>query len=604
MAMDTVTISVVRGALEQIANEMDMHVIHAAISPIISEMNDCANGVFNAVTGETIAQGQFGLPVFLANMQFMVQRMNQEVAAQGGWNDGDVWMTNSPYFGGTHLPDVTMVAPYFRNGKLLAILATTGHMIDIGGSAPGGFAPNAKDIHQEGIFIPPLKFVDRGVRNTGVEQMVLRNLRLPAEVSGDLRAMNNVFEVARQRLDRVMTKFGEQTVADVIDEMVVRSERQMRSYIEEIPDGEYHFEDYLDNDGVTDAPIKTALGIRVKGADIEFDFTGTARSSTGPMNLSRTSTMSMCYVALKHIFPEVPVNGGTFRAVRFNVPDGCVFSAQYPTPVGGYLEVAGKVVDLVFGALAQAIPKRTPAAFFGTTGVFSFSGVHPGSGRYFVSTWVYPGGYGGTYQTDGLVHGVTPQSMARVMSYELTEHRAPVRFNRVELREDSGGAGWHRGGCGTTFELTALSDISMTVLGDRVDFSPFGIVGGKNAQPNEVEFTIDGEKWRPPMRSKVQNLPMKPGDRFRASSPGGGGYRNPLERPVEQVERDLNLGFISEESATSAYGVVIDSSTEFEGRRRYRLDAFASDKRRTTLLEQAAQTAGSTQPARSAEPTQ
>src|SRR5690606_29575221 len=141
MAIDTVTISVVRGALEQIANEMDMHVIHAAISPIISEMNDCANGIFNAATGETIAQGQFGLPVFLANMQFMVQKMNQEVAAQGGWNEGDVWITNSPYFGGTHLPDVTMVAPYFRSGKLLAILATTGHMIDIGGSSPGGFAP-------------------------------------------------------------------------------------------------------------------------------------------------------------------------------------------------------------------------------------------------------------------------------------------------------------------------------------------------------------------------------------------------------------------------------------------------------------------------------
>ncbi|MDO8301055.1 hydantoinase B/oxoprolinase family protein [Lacisediminimonas sp.] len=581
--MDTVTISVVRGALEQIANEMDMHVIRAAISPIISEMNDCANGIFNAVTGETIAQGQFGLPVFLANMQFMVQRMNQEVAASGGWNEGDVWMTNSPYFGGTHLPDVTMVAPYFRDGKLLAILATTGHMIDIGGSAPGGFAPNAKDIHQEGIFIPPLKLVDRGVRNEGVMQMVLRNLRLPAEVGGDLRAMNNVFDVARQRLDRVLGKFGEQTVAEVIDEMVVRSERQMRSYIEEIPDGEYHFEDYLDNDGVTDAPIKTALTIRVAGADIEFDFTGTAPPSVGPMNLSRTSTMSMCYVALKHIFPDVPVNGGTFRAVKFNVPEHCVFSAQYPTPVGGYLEVAGKVVDLVFGALAQAIPQRTPAAFFGTTGVFSFGGVHPDSGRYFVSTWVYPGGYGGSHQSDGLVHGVTPQSMARVMSYELTEHRAPVRFERVEMREDSGGAGWHRGGCGSTFELTALAPISMTVLGDRVDYSPFGIVGGKDAMPNEVEFTIDGNKWKPPMRSKVQNLPMKAGDRFRASSPGGGGYRNPLERPVEQVERDLNLGIISEATATTDYGVVIASFTEFEGRRRYLLDAAASNAQRAAL---------------------
>jgi N-methylhydantoinase B len=586
--MDTVTIAVVRGALEQIANEMDMHVIHAAISPIISEMNDCAHGIFNAITGETIAQGQFGLPVFLANMQFMVQRMNQVVAENGGWNEGDVWLTNSPYFGGTHLPDVTMIAPYYRNGKLLAILASTGHMLDIGGSAPGGFAPNAKDIHQEGIFIPPIKLVDRGQRNAAVEQMMLNNVRLPAEVGGDLRAMSNVFDMARQRLDRLMEKFGEDNIAQVIDELVVRSERQMRSYIEEIPDGDYHFEDYLDNDGVVDKPVKTALTLRVKGKDIEFDFTGTAPSCTGPMNLSSTTTMSMCYVALKHIFPEVPVNGGTFRAVKFVIPKACVFSAQYPTPVGGYLEVAGKVVDLVFGALAQAIPDRTPAAFFGTTGVFSFGGVHPDSGRYFVSTWVYPGGYGGTLASDGLVHGVTPQSMARVMSYELTEHRAPVRFERVEIREDSGGPGWHRGGCGTTFELTALSDISMTVLGDRVDHSPFGIVGGKPACPNEVEFTIDGKTWRPPMRSKVQNMPLRAGDRFRASSPGGGGYRNPLQRPLEDVERDLNLGFISQHTAEQEYGVVIGTSAQFQGRYRYQLDHEASARKRAALQKPAA----------------
>jgi len=578
--MDAVTIAVVRGALEQIANEMDMHLIHAAISPIISEMNDCANGIFSAQTGETIAQGQFGLPVFLANLQFRVQWMNKLVMDDGGWNEGDVWMTNNPYFGGTHLPDITMIAPYYRNGRLLAIMGTTGHMLDIGGSAPGGFAPNAKDLHQEGLFIPPTKLVEKGRRNTAVEQMVLRNLRLPAEVGGDMLAMSNVFEVARQRLDRLMGKFGEDEVAKVVDEMVTRSERQMRSYIKEIPDGEYQFEDFFDNDGITDEPIRAALTIRVKGSDIEFDFTGTAPSCVGPMNLSSTAAMSMCYVALKHIFPEVPVNGGTFRAVKFVVPEGCVFAAQYPTPVGGYLEVAGRVVDLVFGALAKAIPERTPAAFFGTTGVFSFGGVHPDTGRYFVSTWVYPGGYGGTLATDGLVHGVTPQSMARVMSYELTEHRSPLRFNRVEIREDSGGAGWHSGGCGTTFEITALADVSMTVLGDRVDHSPFGIIGGKNARANEIEFTIDGKNWRPPMRSKYQNMHLQPGDRFRASSPGGGGYGDPLQRPLAQVERDLNLGNISVATAEKDYGVIIADFKQFDGRKTYRLDVPASEVKR------------------------
>lgn len=572
--MDPVTLSVVRGALEQVADEMDLHLIRSAISPIISEMYDCGSGIFHPETGETIAQGHYGLPIFLASMQLLVQNLIPYVNARGGFCEGDVWAVNDPYFSGTHLPDIRMVAPYFRDGKLLALMATTGHWMDIGGASAGGWAPNATDIHQEGLLIPPHKLCEGGLPNETATSFILSNLRLPVEVGGDMQAMLNVFNVAHAGLDRLMSRYGEHTFVSAVDEMMVRSERQIRSYINELPEGEYPFSDYLDNDGNTDAPIPLSLTVKVSKGQLEFDFTGSAPNPRGPMNLSRNTTISTCFVALKHLFPDVPVNGGTFRALKFTIPDGSIFAAEYPRPVGGYLEVVGCLMNMVFGALAPAMPDRAPAAWFGTTGVFNFSGINPDTGRFFVSTWIYPGGYGGTRATDGLVHGTSPLSLARIMSFELTERRTPIRFERVALREDSGGAGWHAGGCGSIFEITTLSECTFTVLGDRVDHNPFGVLGGGEAAPNDIVFTLDGKEWRPPMRSKCQNLLMQPGDRVRASSPGGGGYGDPLDRSIEDIERDLALGYLHAKRAEAAYGVVFaDADTS-------RIDVAATEKAR------------------------
>ena len=556
-SLSPVTLSVVRGALEQIADEMDLHLIRAAISPIISEMYDCGSGLFHARTGETIAQGHYGLPIFLASMQLLVQNLIPHVEARGGFDEGDVWIVNDPYFAGTHLSDIRLVAPYFRDGQLFALLATTGHMMDIGGSAAGGWAPNATDIHQEGLLIPPMRLYARGVLNAEIRDMILRNLRLPLEVGGDLEAMLNVFHVGRTGLGRLLDRYGVATATSAIDELMDRSEQQIRACIQSMPDGDYGFSDFLDNDGHTDAPIPVTTTLRVRGGELTFDFTGSAESPKGPMNLSRNTTISTCFVALKHMFPEVPVNGGTFRALKFVIPEGCIFAAEYPLPVGGYLEVVGCLMNTVFGAMAAALPGQTPAAWFGTTGVFNFSGVDPRTKRFFVSTWIYPGGYGGTAETDGLVHGTSPLSLARIMSFELSEHRAPIHFEQVALRPGSGGSGQHTGGCGSIFEITALEDCTVSVLGDRVDHQPFGILGGGPAASNEVVFTLGGAEWVPPMRSKVQNLALRPGDRIRASSPGGGGYGDPQRRPVEDVRRDVARGYITPKTARDVYGVAL-----------------------------------------------
>ena len=574
--IDPVTLAVVRGSLEQIADEMDLHLIHAAISPIISETNDCAHGIFHPETGETIAQGRYGLPVFLANMQFTTQNILKLAQAQGGFRRGDIWILNDPYIGGTHLQDAQLVAPYFVGDKLFALFASTGHWMDVGGSVPGGWAPKAQEIHEEGTVIPPVKIYEHGKLNEGLVAMFRANTRLPDEIAGDLAAMMNVFAVGQRGLDQLVERYGVEKLNACIAEMISRSEQQMRSYIAEIPDGTYRFEDTIDNDGITDEPLRIALALTVKGSDMHFDFTGTSPTARGPVNLSRNTTLSSCYVAMKHIFPEVPVNGGAFRPATFTIPDRTIISAEYPTPVGGYLEVLGRVIAVVFGALGQAIPDRAPAAPFGTIGVCTVGGRHPDSGNFFVGVFPYPGGYGATKASDGLVHGTPPQSMANFVSLEMSEHRYPLRFDHFRIRDDSGGAGWHRGGCGSEYQFTAWSDISTTVLGDQCDHAPFGAAGGGPAKANVVEFRTNGKTWRPEMRSKQEKQMLHDGDGIRLCTPGGGGFGDPLERDASTVEGDLNLGYISRETAERDYGVVIGEVKSLGERSVYRVDADAT----------------------------
>ena len=570
--MDPVTLAVVRGALEQITDEMDMHLIKAAISPIISETNDCAHGLYDAINGETIAQGRIGLPLFLASMQWTVQHVIKVAEESGGFHEGDLWMLNDPYISGTHLNDVVLVKPVFVDGRLFALFANTGHWMDMGGTSPGGWAPAATEIHQEGIIIPPLKLYDRGHYNPSLIRLIIANVRLPRQIEGDLAAMVNVFAIGQRGLDALIEKYGQETLRACIAEMLDHSEAEMRSYISEIPDGSYQMEDWFDNDGVDDTPLKVALSIGVTGSELHFDFTGTAPPARGPMNISDGTTISMCLVALKHIFPDFPVNGGTFRPLRFTIPAASLLCAAYPVPVGGTTDVTQRVVDVVVGALAQAIPDRVPAAPFGTTGVATVSGCHPKTGNYYVAVYPYPGGYGASSASDGLVNGTPPSSMAKFMSVEMSEHRYPLRFDYLAIRDFSGGDGAHRGGCGTTYGITALSDCVVSILGDRVDYTPFGVHGGASALGNAVRLVNGGKESVPRFRSKADRIPMHAGDTVKLASPGGGGFGPPRSRDIADVEADLNNGLISADTAEQVYGAVFAETFQRGHRLHYRLD--------------------------------
>ena len=562
---------------------MYIHTIRSAMSPIISETNDCAHGIYPPTTGETIAQGHLGLPIFLTIMQFVVQNTIAEANRQGGLKPGDIWILNDTYLGGTHLNDVSLVMPLFVDDELFAVLANTGHWMDVGASVPGGWIPDARDVHQEGLRIPPARLYENGRVNQGLLDVFLANVRLPRDISGDITALASALQLGEQRLRALIDRYGADLLRECQGEMIERAERQMRSYIEEIPDGTYTCVDYVDNDGIVDEPIEVRTEITVDGSSMTIDFTGTAPAAAGPVNISQYTTISTCYVVLKHIFPDVPVNGGTFRPVDVVVPPGTVVNAEYPRPTSGYMETVGRVLDVVFGAVGQAIPALVPGSTFGTTGVVTVAGWNPERRRYIVGTFPYPGGYGATLETDGLVHGNTPQSMANFVSLEASEHRYPVRFDYFRLREGSGGAGWHRGGDGTSYRFTATSDLGVMILGDRADHAPFGIEQGRSAAPNRVSLVTGGTEWTPPMRTKISNAPLAPGDSVKVSSPGGGGYGDPLARDLELVERDLNYGYISVEQAERDFGVVVGERFEVAGRPRFRVDVERSRELRERL---------------------
>jgi N-methylhydantoinase B len=573
--IDPITLSVIRSSLVAVCDEMDMHLIRSALSPIISETNDCAHGIYDPRSGETIAQGRLGLPVFLANMQFVVQSTIAAAEQAGGFRRGDVWMMNDVYRGGTHLNDVNLVVPVFEGDEPIAIIANTGHFMDIGGGAPGGWNPDAREIHQEGLVIPPLRLYEVGVRNDAVVDLVMANVRLPAEMLGDLTAMSSAVRRGEERLRKVVERHGEEVVRTCLGELIERSEHEMRSHIEEIPDGDYEFTDQMDNDGVEDAPLPLRVRIGVRGGEMTIDFAGTSGAAKGPLNVPRVSTISLCYVALKHIFPTVPVNGGTFRPVSFEIPEGCLLAAEYPMPVSGYLETGGRVLEMVFGALAEAIPERVAAANFSTIGVTTVAGVHPDRGSYYVGAFPYPGGYGASHESDGLVHGTPPQSMANFVALEASEHRYPVTFEYFALREDSGGAGRHRGGDGSAYAIRCGAPLIVSVSGDRADLPPPGLFGGGPGAPNLVELTTAEGTWRPPMRAKLARFGAEPGDVVALASPGGGGFGEPGERRPEDVVRDLNLGYISRETASEVYGVAVVELPPLYGRPRYALAADA-----------------------------
>lgn len=557
--VDPITLAVIKGSLEQITDEMDTAYATASFSPIISDALDRASGIYDAGTGEVIAQGSTGLPIFIGVMQYTVQAVIREMQLR----PGDVCIVNDPFTGGTHLMDVKMVMPYFGpDGRLLFYLANTGHWPDIGGMSPGGITSTATETFQEGIRIPPMLLCDNGVVNEQVVELILANIRgRPSDRRGDITAQLASLELGANRLDGLVRRYGVDLLLRCVGEMNVRAENLMRERIRSIPDGTYSAIDYMDNDGITDQPFAVDLDIVVSDGELTFDFSRCREEVDGPMNCPVSSTMTACLIGLKHLFPDVPVNGGCLKPLTFRIPAGSFLNPTFPKPVAACTtEAPQRIIDVIFTALDAALPERIPAPSFSTGSLHAITGRHDGYQFAFFS--YMGGGYGGSAQHDGLVNGATTISVAMAAGLEIQEQRFPIRYLEYSIRENSEGAGLHRGGPGTCAAIEFLGDKGkVSIMGDRAKFGPSGSAGGSGAAPADHTMTLKGHQWHPPMGAKAENVPLRRGDVITMRTPGGGGWGSPDGRARAAIEYDVRLGYISQERARQSYGVDTDNAS-------------------------------------------
>ncbi|WP_137931314.1 hydantoinase B/oxoprolinase family protein [Mesorhizobium comanense] len=556
--LDAITLSVLQAALQQVCDEMDLTFSRAAFSPVIAEANDRSDGIYSAVDGSLIAQGSQGLPVFVGVMQYSTKTVI-EMIADGRClppAPGDIYIVNDPYLGGTHLMDVRFVMPVYRAGKIFCWLSNTGHWPDIGGSVPGGFSASATAVEQEGLRLPPVKLFKKGVLDPEIYAIICSNIRVADQRIGDIRAQAAALLIGQDRLNGILDRYGDETVTDAIAELRRRAAEQMRANISAIPDGTYRSQAFVDSDGVVNEPLTIALAVDKKGETLTFDFSGSSKPCAGPMNSVLATTLSSVYLAMRHIFPDVPISAGAFEPLEVKRPEGTFLDARYPRPVSGCAaEVSQRIAEAVFAAMVQALPDKVTAAPAGSSGNFALGGSDPARGRDYVMYQISGGGYGGNSGHDGLTNGCSTIGISKSPPVEIMEQAFPVLYRHYALREGSGGAGKHRGGFGLAYEVEILrGEARASFVMDHGRFGPQGALGGKDGQPNSVTVFRNGEQHVPPHLSKEQDIPLKAGDRVRVGTPGGGGYGDPRDRDPDLVARDVQLGYYTADQARKLFG--------------------------------------------------
>ena len=551
--MDPVTLAILKGRLEQIADEMDATLFRSAFNPIIAEAHDASHGIYDAVTGDTLIQGKSGLPIFVGVMAFAVKAVIDKIARDGGLKDGDVFIFNDPYEGGTHLSDFRLVKPIYRNNKVFCYLASVGHWHDVGGNVPGNYNPEATESFQEGMLIPPVKLFSAGILNSDIVDILSANSRLPNSLYGDLNGQINALDLGHQRLDDLLDHYGEENLNTPLNLLNTLAKKMMCDHLSALPDGTISVEDFLDNDGVNDTALKLAVDMTIQDQTLIFDFSRSSPACAGPVNISRSTTIAATYVALKHIFTDVPANAGVLQPVKFIIPEDSFLSVKAPKPVGGYTETILRLIDVLFQAFENIAPERVNGCAYGTINALSIAG-HRKNGSRWVMFSFFGGGHGGHPEGDGLNHGNAPISTATIPPLEILEAAYPVVFTQWALRPDSGGSGKYRGGLGAIYEIELLEESATAFLfGERGKFAPAGVVGGGAGAMNRFYYDSNDEgainkKKSPALVSKMTGIKLVKGQRVRLETPGGGGYGNPNSRPQNLIDNDIEQGYVSGKS--------------------------------------------------------
>ncbi len=514
--VDPIELELFKNVFVAISEEMAAVLGRTALSPNIKERKDFSCALFNR-DGGTLAQGSH-IPVHLGAMPLSVRAALDSVT----FEKGDLVILNDPYRGGTHLPDITCISPIFLGGRLAFFVANRAHHSDVGGMTPGSM-PLATELFQEGLIIPPLKLYSRGRLNQDVFDLLLANVRTPDERRGDLLAQVAANEIGRARLEEAVGRFGAGKVRLYAGLIQDYSEKFLRQTLREVPDGEYAFADQLDDDGISDRPIRIAVRITVRGDRAVVDFAGSAPQTSGGVNANFAVTCSaVLYVFHSLVEEDIPFNTGLMRPLEIRAPKGSIVNAEFPAAcAGGNVETSQRIVDVLLGALAKALPGRIPAASQGTMNNIAFGGYDPEKKRHFAYYETIGGGMGAGADAAGLDGVHTHMTNSLNTPVEALENNLPLKIRSYRLRKGSGGRGARRGGEGIVREYEFRVPVDLTVISERRRFAPYGQQGGGPGAKGRNTIISQG---RTKVVGSKANVKLGPGDRLRIETPGGGGH--------------------------------------------------------------------------------
>jgi N-methylhydantoinase B len=549
--MNPVTVEIVRNALIAAAEEMNTILIRSAFTPIIYEMKDCAVAILDSK--HRILGQSSGLPIFLGNLEICSRYTEQRFGPQV-WKPGDVWAINDTYVVGTHLNDVSIYAPVFFKGQVFGFAVSRAHWLEIGGKDMGN-SMDTTSIYQEGLRLPPTRVAIGGELNRDVIDIIASNSRLPVGVVGDLHAQIAAAHVGVERTVEVLEKFGADTVRAVAEVIYSQTEELERAAIRAIPDGVYESHGYVDDDGLGNGPLDVRMNVRVSGSDIEVDLTDCSDQTPGPINSGEAQTISACRVGFKYLFASnIPVNGGSFRPLTVKTRPGSFLACTEPAPASWYFSSLGLQIDLLAKALAGAAPNIVAAADYGDSNPMIIVGKDPRNGKQFVDYECHVGGWGAYKGGDGVSVRINKVNcVLKDIPIEVCETRYPLRVQKYELREDSGGAGQWRGGCGIVREYEVLTDeANLALWWERSKTPGWGLFGGMDGAPPRV--TVNPGRNNQRLLLKCNTYSLAYSDLIRCESGGGGGFGDPRKRERGAIQQDVLEGYVSRKEAAELYG--------------------------------------------------
>lgn len=515
MALTPFELEIFQNILSSIAEEMGMLLIRAGFSPNIKERRDLSCAIFNS-KGEMIAQAAH-IPIHLGSMGFAVKAVLDE-----DMNPGDIFILNDPFRGGTHLPDVTCIKPVFSEGRIVFFVASRAHHADIGGITPGSM-PVSTTVEEEGILIPPSKLYKKGRLNKKLFNTILNSTRDPEEREGDFNAQVGAIDLGEKRLTETISKYSLNRLLEAGEGLLNYSEKIMKKVIGAIPDGDYSFQDVMDDDGAGTREIPLKVKITIKGSRAVVDFRKSSPPVKGNLNAPFSVTTAAAIYVFQCLAPkELPLNSGPLRALRIIADDHSILNAKFPSAVvGGNVETSQRVVDVVFGALSKALPEKVPAASAGSMSNIAFGGINPRTGHVYAYYETIAGGMGARPGKDGVSAIQTHMTNTLNTPVEALERELPVMIKSYTVRRRSGGKGSFKGGDAIKREFKFLKKATVSLITERRRFAPYGLKGGEQGKRGKNSLIVRNEITKLPPKCTFE---VKKGDIISIETPGGGGW--------------------------------------------------------------------------------